>query len=76
MSKATGPDAIIVEMLSASDDFGINKDTDVINELHDSWDIMGDRSRSISIVLPKKPGANECKLHQTLGLANHITRLI
>ena len=33
-------------------------------------------SRSIFIALPKKPGATDCELHQTISLMSQVTKLL
>ena len=75
-NKAAGPDGIVTEMLTALDDFGIKKITELINEIYNSGEIPEELSRSIFIALPKKPGANECGLHRTISLMSHITKLL
>ena len=52
-SKAAGPDEIMTEMIMALDEFGIEKLTEVINEIYDSGEIPEELSKSIFIALPK-----------------------
>lgn len=61
-NKVAGPEGIITEMLTALDNFSIDKITE-INEIYNSGDIEEDLSRSNFLALPKKPGTNECDLH-------------
>lgn len=75
-NKAVGPDGIVTEMLIALDDFGIEKITEIINEIYNNGDIPEDLSRSIFIALPKKPGTNKCELHRTISRMSHITKNI
>ncbi|MGX9987587.1 reverse transcriptase domain-containing protein [Soonwooa purpurea] len=75
-NKAPGPDGIVAEMMTALDDFGIEKLTEITNGIYNSGEIPEDLSRSIFIALPKKPGANECELHRTISLMSHMTKLI
>ncbi|XP_042884442.1 uncharacterized protein LOC122261026 [Penaeus japonicus] len=58
-NKAPGPDKIVTEMIKALDEFGIDKMTEIINEIYDSGEIPEELSKSIFIALPKKPGAIE-----------------
>ena len=53
-NKAAGPDAIVIEMLTSLTEFGIEKLTDLVNEIYNSSDIQEDLSKSIFITLPKK----------------------
>ena len=75
-NKAPGPDGITTEMIKALDDFGIEKITILANEIYDNGKIPEDLSRSIFIMIPKKPGAIECELHRTISLMSHIIKLI
>lgn len=56
--KAVGPDKIVMEMLTALDDFGNDKFIEVVNELYKNAEILGAISRLIFIALLKKPGMN------------------
>ena len=75
-NKARGPDGIVIEMIKALDDFGIEKLTIMANEIYDTGKIPQDLSKSIFIALPKKPGTIECELHRTISLMSHITKVI
>ena len=75
-NKARGPDGIVIEMIKALDDFGIEKLTIMANEIYDTGKIPQDLSKSIFIALPKKPGTIECELHRTISLMSHITQVI
>ena len=75
-NKAPGPDGITTEMIKALDDFGIEKITILANEVYDNGKIPEDLSRSIFIMIPKKPDAIECELHMTISLMSHILKLI
>lgn len=58
-NKTARSDGIVMEILLALDNFRIGKITEIINEICDSDNIPGCLSRSIYILLPKKPSANE-----------------
>ncbi|XP_037794114.1 uncharacterized protein LOC119589587 [Penaeus monodon] len=75
-NKAAGPDKIVTEMIVPLEEFGIEKLTDVINEIYDSGEFPEELSKSIFIALPKKPGAIECELHRTISLMSQITKII
>ena len=75
-NKAAGPDEVVTEMLIALEDYGIDKLTDIVNEIYDTGVIPEELSRSIFIALPKRPGATECELHRTISLMSHMTKLI
>ena len=73
---AVGPDEITTEMLQALDEFEVEKLTELIYIVYDSGEIPDDLSKAIFIALPKKPGATEYELLQTISLMSHITKLI
>ena len=75
-NKAQGPDNIVIEMIQATGDFGIDKITEISNEIYDSGKIPEDLTKSIFIALPKKPGATECELHRTISLMSHVIKII
>ena len=75
-NKAAGPDEIVIELVIALEDFGIEKVTEVNNKIYNTGEIPEDLSKSIFIALPKRAGANECELHRTISLMSHITKLI
>ena len=75
-NKARGPAGIVIEMIKALDDFGIEKLTIMANEIYDTGKIPQDLSKSIFIALPKKPGTIECEFHRTISLMSHTTNVI
>ena len=74
--KALGPDDVAIEEVEALGEFGIERVTDVLNEIYDTGEIPTEMSKSIFIVLPKKPGATECELHRTISLMSHVTKVL
>lgn len=58
-------------MITASTRFQEEK-----NKICDSGGILEDLTRSFFIVLAKKPVTNECELHQTIILIDHIINFI
>ena len=75
-NKAAGPDEVVIEMIVALEDFGVEKLTEVLNEVYDCGEIPEDLSKSIFIALPKKPGAIECELHRTISLMSHVVKIL
>jgi len=76
VGKATGPDEISIEMVSALEDFGIERLTCLANKIYDEGSFPADMCKSIFITLPKKPGATKCELHRTISLMSQLTKLI
>lgn len=62
-------------MLSASDDFEIDKITE-LNGIYASGEILQHRSRSRFVTRPKKPDANEFDFCWIINLMSHIANLI
>ena len=75
-NKSPGPDGVVVEMIHALEDFGIDKLTEIINRIYDTGCFPEDLSRSIFIALPKKPSAAECEQHRTISFMSHVTKII
>ena len=74
--KATGPDNIPIEIVTALEDLGIDMTTRLLNAIYDSGTIPHDLSKSVFIALPKTPGATECELHRTISLMSHFTKIL
>ena len=58
-NKTAGPDEVLVEMIEALNDFGIDTMTELINEIYDNGMIPEDQGKSIFIALPKKTSARD-----------------
>ena len=63
-------------MITAVEEFGIERLTEVLNDIYDSGEIPTDLSKSIFIAVPQKPGEIEFELHRTISLMSHITKNI
>ncbi|XP_037776725.1 uncharacterized protein LOC119573587 [Penaeus monodon] len=74
-NEAAGPNEVVTEMIVVLEDFGIEKLTEVLNEVYDSGQIP-DLSKSIFIALPKKTGAIECESHRTISLMGHVIKIL
>jgi hypothetical protein len=74
--KAAGPDGITVEMIEALEEFGIDKLTDLFNDIYFSGCIPEEMRLSEFITLPKKPNAVECTDYRTISLMSHITKIL
>lgn len=57
-NKNPGLNLIVIDMLTTLDDIVIDKTTELINKLYDCNNISVNRSRSVYVALPKKPGGN------------------
>ena len=75
-NKAAGPDGVVIEMIEALEEYGVEKLTEIINKIYDDGKFPEDLSKSIFITLPKKPGAVDCEQHRTISLMSHVTKII
>ena len=74
--KAAGPDGVVIEMIEALEEYGVEKLTEIINKIYDDGKLPEDLSKSIFITLPKKPSAVDCEQHCTISLMSHVTKII
>src|SRR5688572_27679911 len=70
--KACGPDNIFAELLQATEEFSVEKITEIANDMYISGNIPEDLLKSIFIALLKKPRATECELHRTVNLMSVV----
>ena len=75
-NKGAGPDRVVIEMIEALEEYGVEKLTEIINKIYDDGKFPEDLSKSIFITLPKKPGAVDCDQHGTISLMSHVTKII
>ena len=69
-NKAAGTDEVVIEMIEALEEYGVEKLTE-INKIYHDGKFPEDLSKSIFITLPKKPGAVDCEQHHTISLMSH-----
>lgn len=74
--KSCGPDEIYVEMLRALGDFGVDRITELCNDIYNTGYLPEEMRKSIFIILPKKAHAVECSDHRTISLMSHVTKLL
>ena len=67
-NKAVGTDEIAVELIKSIGDFGIEKLTNMLNDIYESGKIFR--------ALPKKPAAAECELHRTVSIMSHVVKIL
>ena len=75
-NKAAGPDGVVIEMIEALEEYGVEKLTEIINKIYDDGKFPEDFSKSIFVTLPKKPGAVDYEQHCTISLMSHVTKII
>ena len=75
-NRTASPDKIVLEMIEALGDFGIQHLTTIENIIHVTGEIFEALLKSVFIALPKKPGAIECELHRTISLMSHVMKIL
>ena len=75
-NKAAGLDGVVIEMIDALEEYGVEKLTEIINKIYNDRKFPEDLSKSIFITLPKKPSAVNCEQHHTISLMSHVTKII
>ena len=53
-------------------EFGLDKITEILNEIYDSEEMPDELTKSIFIALPKKPATIECEMHRTISVRQKI----
>ena len=75
-NKAAGSDGVVVEMIKALEEYGLEKLTGVINKIYDEGAFPEELAKSIFIAVPKKSGAVNCEDHRTISVVIHTTKII
>ena len=74
--KSTGTNNIIIEMLEALEDFGIEAVTKILNNIYNTVKIPSDFLKLVFIAVPMKPGAIECELHGIISPVSHFIKIL
>ena len=74
--KASGIDEIENEHLQGLNEDGLNKLTELCNEIYNTRYIPKELKHSLFITIPKKKNAQLCLEHRTISLMSHITKII
>ena len=75
MGKAPGEDGITTEMLKFLDSFGIEKLTELYNDIYSTGIIPEELLMPIYITLPKQPRATDCSNYRTISLMPHTLKI-
>ena len=62
-------------MLKLLEDFGVQKMTELFNDMYSTGHIPDELLKSVYITLPKKPRATECADHRTISLMPHVLKV-
>ena len=74
--EAAGPDKVVVEMLIALHEDGVNLLWKLFNKIYETGQIPTETLKSVFIAIPKKPYALECGNHRTISLMSHTLKLL
>ena len=75
LGKAPGDDGITTEMLKLLESFGVDKLTDLYNEIYNTGVFPEELLTSVYITLPKQPRATECANYRTISLMPHALKI-
>ena len=70
--KAAGEDGIMVEMVRALGDWGIEQIVRMANHMHDTGDLPRQMIRSLFVTIPKRAGTLECGKHRTIAISSQV----
>ena len=73
--KAPGDDGITLEMIKLLEDFGIEKLTDLYNEIYSTGEFPEELLKSVYITLPKTARATDCSNFRTISLMPHVLKI-
>ena len=74
--KAEGSDGVVIEMVEAAGEFGIDKITELANKIYRTGQVPESMKESEFIVIPKKAGAVECSKHRTISIMSQMGKII
>ena len=75
LGKAPGDDGITTEMLKLLESFGVEKLTDLFNEIYSTGVFPEELLMSVYITLPKQPRATDCANFRTISLMPHALKI-
>ena len=74
--KAEGSDGVVVEMVEAVGEFGIEKITELANRIYSTGQVPEAMKESEFIVIPKMDGAVECSKHRTISIMSQMRKIV
>ena len=74
--KTEGSDGVIIEMVEAAGELGVDKITKLANRIYRMRQVPETMKESEFIVIPKKEGAVECSKHRTITIMSKIGKII
>ena len=73
--KAPGDDGITIEMIKLLEEFGVEKLTELYNEIYSTGRFPEELLKSVYITLPKQPRATDCSNYRTISLMPHTLKI-
>ena len=74
--KAEGSDGVVVEMVEAAGEFGIEKITELANRMYSTGQVPEMRKESEFIVILKKNGAVDCNKHRRISIMSQMGKIV
>ena len=75
LGKAPGNDGITTEMLKALEDFGVDKLTDLYNDIYSTCIFPDEPLMPVYITVPKQPRATDCSNYRSISLMLHTLKI-
>ena len=75
LGKATGDDEVTTEMLKILEELGVEKSTELYNEIYESGSFPEELLMSVFITLPKQSRATDCSNFRTISLMPHTFKI-
>ena len=76
VGKAAGEDGILVEMVRALGEWGVEYITHMASCMYDTGERAKQMERSLFVTIPKKAGTLECSKHRTIAISSQISKVI
>ena len=73
--KAAGPDEVVVEMLIALQEDGVDVLWSLFENIYETGQIPSEMLKSVFIAIPKKSDTLDCENHRTISLIAHTLKL-
>ena len=74
--KAEGSDEVVLEMLDAAGEFGLEKMTRLTNSVYDTGQILEKMRERMYMSIPKKPGTIKCEKHRVISVMSQMSKII
>ena len=74
--KVAGEDGFVIEMIEATEEFGIRKIADLANRIYESGYIPNAMRESVFVAILKRSSALECSKHRTINIMSQLGKVL